>query len=351
MSDKKGPMTLIDLLAAAWPPDEWRDVTVLVAVSGGADSTALARGLSQLSVTGEGRLVIAHFNHALRGAESDADQAFVEQLATELGFECIVGRASSPPLPLSLSLPPVGTSEESLRNARYEFLVKTAERIGARYVATAHTADDHAETVLMNILRGTGLAGLAGIPRVRPLTQAATLIRPLLSVSRVHVLEFLASLRQPFREDASNSSPDYTRNRVRHELLPLLERDYNPHVREALTRLARFAGEADDFVSHSVRGLLWLSGRVNAQGVEIDLSALNSAADVLARAALVQVWKAQRWPLADMSFERWEELLAFARLPNDGSATTAAPRMFPGGIRAERTSGLLRLVLSSNPRS
>ncbi len=344
MSDKKGPMALIDLLAAAWPPEQWRDVTMLVAVSGGADSTALARGLSQLSVTGEGRLVIAHFNHALRGAESDGDQAFVEQLAEELGFDCIVGRSPSPPLPLSPSPPPAGVSEESLRNLRYEFLAKTADRIGARYVATAHTADDQVETVLMNILRGTGLAGLAGIPRVRPLTEAATLIRPLLSVTRAQVLEYLASLGQPFREDATNASTTYTRNRVRHELLPLLARDYNPQVREALLRLSQIAGKADDFVCRSARHHFASVVQRTDAGIEIHLQSLATLPNLVARSILIEAWKAQSWPLADMTCERWEELLAFARESIDSSTTTAAPRMFPGGIRAERTSSMLRLV-------
>lgn len=335
---------LPDLLAAAWPPEQWCDVTVLVAVSGGADSTALARGLSQHSVAGEGRLVIAHFNHALRGAESDGDQAFVEQLATELGFECIVGRTSSPSRPLAPSPPPVGTSEESLRNLRYEFLARTADRVGARYLVTAHTADDQIETVLMNILRGTGLAGLAGIPRVRPLTQAATLIRPLLAVSRMQVLEYLTSLGQPFREDATNASLDYTRNRVRNELLPLLARDYNPQVREALLRLSQIANEADDFVGHSARHeLVSVVQRIDA-GIEIQLQSFATLPAIVDRSILLEAWKSQSWPLADMSFERWEELLAFARQSIGDSATIAAPRMFPGGIRAERTSSVLRLM-------
>jgi tRNA(Ile)-lysidine synthase len=228
---------------------------------------------------------------------------------------------------------------------RYEFLAQTADRIGARYVATAHTADDQAETVLMNILRGTGLAGLAGIPRVRPLTEAATLIRPLLSISRALVLEYLALLGQPFREDVTNASLNYTRNRVRHELLPLLARDYNPQVREALLRLSRVAGEADDFVGHAARHTVTSAVQHIDAGIEIQLQSLATVAEIVARSILIEAWNAQFWPLADMSFERWEELLAFARQPIiNGNSATAAPRMFPGGIRAERTSSTLRLV-------
>src|SRR5262245_33439052 len=231
-------------LAAAWPPANWQDVTVLVAVSGGADSAALLRGLVEIRSAGEGRLIAAHFNHKLRGAESDADQAFVEQLGRELGVKVVTGQREG-----EGERGREGAAEESLREARYEFLTLVSGIYGARYVATAHTADDQVETVLLNVLRGTGLAGLAGIPCVRQLAEATTLIRPLLDVTRADVLEFLAGLKQPFREDASNRNLDYTRNRIRHELLPLLAREYNPQVREALRRLAQLAGEADDELS------------------------------------------------------------------------------------------------------
>jgi len=225
MSDENAAPALLTRLAAAWPPADWQDVTVLVAVSGGADSVALARGLCQLRAPGEGRLVLAHFNHRLRGAESDADEQFVEELARELGVKFITESAPPPPLPLSPSPPLASPSEASLRDLRYEFLRHAANESGARYVATAHTADDQVETILLNIVRGTGLAGLAGIPRVRAFTQAATIVRPLLDVTRAEVLDYLQWLGAAFREDATNSSLHYTRNRVRHELLPLLERE------------------------------------------------------------------------------------------------------------------------------
>src|SRR5262245_32292513 len=212
------PLDLPAQLAAGWPPEAWRDVTILVAVSGGADSVALLHALAQLRTAGEGRLIVAHFNHRLRGAESDGDQAFVEELAARLGLAVVIGRRDG-----GTDERPDAADEESLRESRYAFLRLESGVHGARYVATAHTADDQVETVLLNILRGTGLAGLAGIPRVRPLAEATTLIRPLLGVSRGEILGYLASLDQPFREDASNRNLEYTRNRVRHELLPLLE--------------------------------------------------------------------------------------------------------------------------------
>src|SRR5262245_36914671 len=185
---------LLAKLAADWPPETWRDVTVLVAVSGGADSVALARALYQLRAPGEGRLVLAHYNHRLRGAESDGDQAFVEELGRQLAMPVAIGRQDGEKERARAGETESAKSEEALREVRYQFLVRTANETGTRYVATAHTADDQVETVLHNILRGTGLAGLAGIPRVRPLAGAATLIRPLLSVTRAEVIDYLASL-------------------------------------------------------------------------------------------------------------------------------------------------------------
>lgn len=323
-------MTTLNLpaqLAASWPPEQWRDVTVLVAVSGGADSVALLRALLEVRQPGEGRLIVAHFNHALRGAESDGDQAFMEELAARLGLAVVVGRREGE-----------GATEESLREARYAFLRLQSGVCGARYVVTAHTADDQVETALLNVLRGTGLAGLAGIPRIRQLAESTTLIRPLLNVTRADVLTYLAVLGQPFREDASNRSLDYTRNRIRHELLPLLERDYNPQVREALRRLSQLAGEADDELTGRAAEQCDQLVRPVSSGVELQTSKLPTLSDHALRTLLLTIWRQQRWPLADMSLEKWQQLAALAR------ADSPAPQIFPGGIRAEKQDDYLRLT-------
>ena len=323
-------------LAAAWPPKNWRDVTVLVAVSGGADSVALLRGLLEIREAGEGRLIVAHFNHRLRGVESDGDQTFVVELAERLGLTVVAGWREA-----GAEGGSDGATEESLRDARYAFLTQESGVYGARYVATAHTADDQVETVLLNVLRGTGLAGLAGIPRIRPLAESTTLIRPLLGVSRAAVLEYLAALEQPFREDASNRSLDYTRNRIRHELLPLLARDYNPHVREALRRLSQLAGEADDELCGRATQHQELLVRPIAGGVELLTESLAPMSDYLIRTLLQSIWRQQRWPLQDMSRDKWQQLLALTRATD---AAAPAAQMFPGGIRAERSQSQLRLT-------
>src|SRR5262245_7893660 len=263
------PASLLSKLISAWPPERWCDVTVLVAVSGGADSIALLRALHVVRAGGEGRLVVGHYNHRLRGAESDADQAFVESLANQLGLEIQAGSAPSAP-----QQPPPDAPEARLRDLRYAFLAEAASKSGARYIATAHTADDLVETVLNNILRGTGLSGLAGIPRIRQLTASATIIRPLLDVTRTDMLEYLNSIGQPHRDDSSNRLEDYTRNRIRQTLLPLLERDYNARVREALLRLAQIAGQTNDLLDQQAEQLLAAAARQVPAGVELNLAQL-----------------------------------------------------------------------------
>ena len=320
---------LISKLTAAWPLDRWRNVTVIVAVSGGADSVALVRALNELRTSAdEGRLVVAHFNHKLRGAESDADATFIDALADELGLQCVTGAAAA-----DLSAGGSGEGiEGAARRARYDFLAGAAAELGARYVATAHTADDQVETVLFNLLRGTGLAGLAGIPRARRLSDATTAIRPLLDVSRAEVLEYLASHGQPYREDSSNRLEDYTRNRIRLQLLPLLERDYNPRVRESVLRLAQIAGQADDFLEQQAEAAYGVAARVMEEGLELDVRRVAHMHPALVRQMLLVAWQEQGWPLQDMSHEKWEELRAMVQ----GGASAATAKTFPANIRAAR---------------
>jgi len=327
-------------LAAAWPAGRWRDVTVLVAVSGGADSVALARSLQSLADGGEGRLILAHFNHRLRGNESDADEQFVRNLAAQLRLQLIAGTAAG-----DLSAGGSGEGiEGAARQARYDFLSAAAAQCGARYLATAHTADDQSETLLFNVLRGTGLAGLAGIPRLRRLSEATTIVRPLLDVTRAEVLDYLQSIKQPYRDDSSNRLEDYTRNRIRLQLLRQLERDYNPRVREALLRIAQIAAQADDFLDQQAETVLSVAARLIPGGVEFDLKRLRHVHPALIRHVLLLAWQQQGWPLQDMSFEKWQRLVDWCQ-----SSGGAAPRVdnLPGGVRAEFADNHLRLTAQS----
>jgi tRNA(Ile)-lysidine synthase len=200
------------------------DEPVLVAVSGGPDSVALLAALIELG-NGRRRVGIAHVNHHLRGRDSDRDQAFVAGLSSRFGCKLYA---------IDARIPGRANLEERAREARYRALLGIAAREGFRAIATGHTLDDQAETVLHRLIRGAGIGGLGGI---RP-KRADGVIRPLLEVSRAEVVAYLRKRGLRFRVDRSNTVGRFTRNRIRRQLLPLLERDFNPAIRAALARLA-----------------------------------------------------------------------------------------------------------------
>lgn len=215
---------------------------VLAAVSGGADSIALLRLLLELRAELGIVVVVAHFNHLLRAAESDADEAFVADLAQQFELEVLTTGQDVTGYALANRL----SLETAGRSLRYEWLSQMASEHRFDVVATAHTLDDQAETVLMKFLRGAGTKGLAGI---YPVVDAGAfrLVRPLLQISRTEIEGYLQSLAQPWREDESNLDQRFRRNRVRHELLPLLEREYNPKIRQVLSETAEISRAEEAF--------------------------------------------------------------------------------------------------------
>ena len=211
---------------------------VAVAVSGGSDSVALLRLLeatrSELGIT----LLVVHFNHGLRGQESEADAQFVGGLASAHGLDFIWEHEGV----LSAARKHKWNLEDAARRLRYAFFKRLVEQGRASRVAVAHTEDDQAETVLAHLLRGTGLTGLAGIyPSV------GSVIRPLLSERREDLREYLRTLGQSWREDSTNLDTRRLRARMRSRLLPLLERDFSPHVTQHLAQLAELAREEEAF--------------------------------------------------------------------------------------------------------
>lgn len=214
---------------------------VAVACSGGADSVALLLLLDALQAELGIRLAAAHLNHQLRGAAADADEAFVRALAERLGLDFsaeqidVAARARAAGLNL----------EEAGRQARLDFFSRLCAEGKTDAVATAHTLDDQAETLLARLVRGTGLAGLAGIRPVLEL-QPGRLVRPLVGIRRATLRSFLAERQQPWREDASNRDPARLRTRLRQELLPQLER-LNPAAAEHLAALAAQAAQEESF--------------------------------------------------------------------------------------------------------
>lgn len=230
----------MDILAAArrYRMFEPGDL-VIVAVSGGPDSVAMLHALhccsSELGIS----LHVAHLNHQIRGDESNNDQDFVHNLAHEFGLPVTSESVDVPALQTAMKM----GLEEAARYARYKFLRETCAKLHAQKIAVAHNANDRAESVLLNIIRGTGTAGLGSIRPVRD-----NIVRPLIDTPRSAILDYIGENGLPFRVDESNMDISYTRNRIRHELIPLLESSYNPRVVEALVRLADISEAESDLL-------------------------------------------------------------------------------------------------------
>ena len=241
--------------------------TVLVAVSGGIDSVALLRLFCSLRTQRGLRLCAAHCEHGLRGDTSRADAAFVEALCARLEVPCAVMHAD---VSAEAARRKTGL-EDAARAVRYAFLEGERERTGARWVALGHQMEDQAETLLLHMARGCGLAGLVGMRPVQ-----GYLLRPLLDVHRAELADYLAALEQPWREDETNASDRYTRNRVRQQVLPALA-CVNPRAAEALAGLAARAAQDEDCLQAALTALPMPRVRPMPYGFCVRIAALADA--------------------------------------------------------------------------
>jgi tRNA(Ile)-lysidine synthase len=212
----------------------------LIAVSGGSDSVALLLALNFLKSEFGLSLGIAHLNHQLRADDSQKDEVFVKELAEKFGFEFFSGQKDVKAHAKSCTL----SLEEAGRQLRYEFFSKVAQKQGFNKIATGHNKNDNAELVLMNLLRGSGLKGISGIPPVRN----SLYIRPLIRMNKQQILDFLACENQVFRTDASNADTNFLRNAIRQRLIPQLEQEYNPSIVNTLNRLSSIVSQDEDFM-------------------------------------------------------------------------------------------------------
>lgn len=319
-----------------------------IAVSGGADSVALLRLMVEARERLGVVLSVVHFNHKIRGAQAFSDERFVSDLAEQLGLEFMRDAADTRAVAAKLHL----SLEAAGRRLRYEFFRGLITSGVLNKVATAHSLDDQAETVLLRFLRGTGTRGLAGIfPRIavdRPAgelpspTPAGAIIRPLLGFRRSELQEYLRRLGQSWREDASNLDVKFTRNRIRHQLIPLLERDFNPNVVQILAEQAEIARGEEEFwasrVGHIIPrectdptslDLRLLSGHP----IALQRRILRAAADRLGLALDFHHIEAVRGLLSESHDEPWRSI------------------KLPGGWTAERIGNSLRMAspAASNP--
>jgi tRNA(Ile)-lysidine synthase len=314
-----------------------------VGVSGGADSVALLRALHERG--GELGLVLhaAHLHHGLRGAEADGDLDFVRGLAADLGLPFHAAKVD-----VAGEAEKAGESiEEAARRLRYGWFRQLMAEGAVDAVATAHTLDDQAETVCAKFLRGAWTEGLSGIHPVVDFAEGRV-VRPLLGTTRAEVEAYLKALGQDWREDSSNHNPAYTRNRIRHELLPLLE-EWNPRLREHMAQMAVLARDEEAWwqvelarlapqillAGKPVRG----GGRVSGDGLALDVTRLSALAPALQRRLLRH---AAGQLGAALDFQATEALRSLALEGRAGHK-----RELAHGLRGERTPRELRLTVEA----
>lgn len=316
---------------------------VMAAVSGGADSVALFRVLAEAGKAAGIVLSVGHVHHGIRGAEADGDAEFVQDLAAKFGAEFHLLKEDVP----ARAAQRQETIEEAARNTRYEFFAKCMREGLVDAVATAHTLDDQAETVLLKLLRGAWTEGLSGIHPVVKL-EAGQILRPLLSVRRSEIEAYLRQLGQEWREDCTNQELIYTRNRVRHELLPSLA-SFNPQIAVQLSALAEIARDEELYWQSQIGALLphiLLPGKPvrgggraagsGELGVALEVERIRSMDMALQRRVLrAAVQRAG----GTLDFYHTEALLQLALTGSSGQKLS-----LPGNLMAERTPRELRIL-------
>jgi tRNA(Ile)-lysidine synthase len=297
------------------------EAPVMIALSGGPDSVALLYAMWRLrgAAVRSGPLFAAHLNHRMRPGEADRDEAFVRGLCDQLGIELAVERARG--------LDSGGNIEERARQTRRDFLVRAADSFGVNYIALAHNRDDQAETVLMRLMRGSGVAGLAAIAPAGP----GGIVRPLLDVSRDRILKYLEALGAVYVTDRTNSDRRFLRNRIRHELIPYLERDYAQGIGRRLAAIASEMRALDQFLQSTADAELHRrldrSGRLATGGFGALPQALASA--------LIRQWL--RVALGDLRRVNRYQIEQIVKLCTEGPAGSAIA--LPGGRRVRLDYG------------
>lgn len=270
---------------------------VVCAVSGGPDSVAMLHALHSRAGEFGITLHVAHIDHGIRGDQSKLDKEFVCRLAQQFGIPITTTLVDVPRIVRETGM----GEEEAARHERYKFLQQTCTDLGARKIAVGHSADDRAESVLLNIIRGAGITGLGSIRPVR-----GNIVRPLIDATRAEIAAYIERNGLPFRVDETNTDVRYSRNRIRHELIPLLQQDYNPRVIDSLVRLADIALAEDELLdsrSQSVARSL-LIGRGLDAGLLVGLPV------AIQRRVIRAEIERCKGDLADVSLEQIDRIIA-----------------------------------------
>lgn len=300
---------------------------VLVGISGGPDSVALLHVLKRIERDMGIEVYAAHVHHGIRGTVADQDAEFVAQLCQQWDVPLFVERANVPRLADEWGM----TLEEAGRIVRYRFFDEVLQDIRGHKIALGHNRDDQAETILHHILRGTGMQGLQGI---RPVRQNK-IIRPLIEVSRAEIEEYCHQNGLDFRLDTTNQDVAYTRNRIRHELIPYIKQHFNPNIVDALVRMGTIIRDEEEFLQDYCRKEYDKLVRVSNQNqLRIDLQGFLMQPIAVRRRVLRMALRAMSGTLDNIGANHVEEVLDMA-----SNCTTGAMLMLPSGIRVLKDYG------------
>jgi len=309
--------------------------TVLAAVSGGPDSVFLLHALKNLKNKLKlKKIAVCNLDHGLRADESKEDSTFVKKLAAELGFEFIHK---------TIDLKKIArkgiSTEEAAREERYKFFQEAATKTGADVLATGHTLDDQAETILMRFIKGAALKGIVGIAPVKEFG-GLKVIRPLIELEKSEILSYLDDSGIGYRIDRTNAEPIYFRNVVRSQILPFLEK-YNPKLKRSLFNLAEHLREDFDFIERAKSSIKGNRSDPDATLVEIRLKDIAVQPGALQKEIFRDLMEDAGGEVKRLSFRHWKELEALIRQKSSGNSVD-----LPGGVRVTRFAD--RIVFSKN---
>jgi len=317
------------------------DTTLVVALSGGPDSSALLHCLYRLKEQHRLRLHVAHLNHNFRGEEAYEDARFAAAVAKDLGLGATVERRDVLTYQQSRR---ISSFEQAAREFRYAFLAEVAGAVGAAAVAVGHTSDDLAETVLLHILRGSGIHGLRGMSELSPWPwpldePGLRLFRPLLKAAKADTVGYCRELGQDYREDSGNLLPRFTRNRVRLNLLPLLASEYNPRIRQALQRLSDTAAMELDYLDGQVTQLWEQLVTASGGAVELHQPSLSTLHPALVNLLLRRAYAHLTGDARRLSQRNLDAMVDVALSRHTGRSLD-----LPGGLKLHRVYDRLRLA-------
>ncbi len=288
-----------------------KDLEILAAVSGGVDSAVMLDVLVCLAKQHGFKVSAAHYNHSLREKESDEDERFTASIAGrhELSYFSQKGNVRQYAESHACSV------EEAARAMRYRFLEKTAKNKNIKVVATAHNADDNAETFLLNLFRGTGLTGLSGIPHLRPLSKKTVVIRPLIGIKKSEIIDYALRNNLKWREDRSNLSLIYKRNKIRRELIPHLEKEFTPAIVDILNRTSNFIHGADLYIKEHIEKIYPSLIAGNQNGSFEIKAGLMEAYDKFIQGELIQHAVERNFEISALPLQTVERIIKLLQSP------------------------------------